>query len=77
MQAWAVADGHLHLYLGTSTWMAAHVAQKKTDVRSALASVPGAVPGRWLLIALQATAGGNLTFLQLSFGYIIGRCGKT
>ena len=60
----AVADGHLHLYLGTSTWMAAHVAEKKTDVRSALASVPGAVPGRWLLIALQATAGGNLTFLR-------------
>jgi xylulokinase len=59
-----VADRDLHLYLGTSTWMTAHVPFKKTDVQSALASVPGAVPGRWLLIALQATAGGNLNFLR-------------
>jgi len=60
----AVADGELHLYLGTSTWMAAHVPWKKTDLGSALASVPCALPGRWLLTALQATAGGNLTFLR-------------
>jgi xylulokinase len=60
----AVEDRELHLYLGTSTWMTAHVPEKKTDVGSALASVPCAVPGRWLLIALQATAGGNLTFLR-------------
>jgi xylulokinase len=60
----AVADFQAHLYLGTSTWTAAHVPFKKTDVASALASVPGAVPGRWLLIALQATAGGNLSFLR-------------
>jgi len=59
-----VADGALHLYLGTSTWMAAHVPRKKTDLRSALASVPCALPGRWLLTALQATAGGNLAFLR-------------
>ena len=37
---------------------------KKTDVLSSLASVPCAVPGRWLMTALQATAGGNLTFLR-------------
>jgi xylulokinase len=60
----AVEDRALHLYLGTSTWMAAHVREKKTDARSALAAVPGAVPARWLLIALQATAGGNLSFLR-------------
>jgi xylulokinase len=60
----AVADGELHLYLGTSTWFGAHVPYKKTDVASALASVPCAVPGRWLLTALQATAGGNLAFLR-------------
>jgi xylulokinase len=59
-----VADHDLHLYLGTSTWMAAHVPAKKTDLGSALASVPGALPGRWLLTALQATAGGNLAFLR-------------
>jgi xylulokinase len=62
--AGAVEDYALHLYVGTSSWMAAHVPYKKTDIGSSLASVPCAVPGRYLLTALQATAGGNLTFLR-------------
>jgi len=62
--AGAVADFQPHLYIGTSSWIAAHVPFKKTDPISALASVPCAVPHRYLLIALQATAGGNLTFLR-------------
>lgn len=62
--AGAVDDYAMHLYIGTSSWMAAHVPYKKTDVGSSLASVPCAVPGRYLLTALQATAGGNLTFLR-------------
>ena len=60
----AVEDNQLHLYLGTSSWMAAHVPYKKTDITSSLASVPCALPGHYLLIALQATAGGNLNFLR-------------
>lgn len=60
----AVQDHVPHLYIGTSSWVAAHVPYKKTDVESALASVPCAVPHRYLLTALQATAGGNLTFLK-------------
>lgn len=62
--AGAVEDYAMHLYIGTSSWMAAHVPFKKTDITSSLASVPCAVPGRYLLTALQATAGGNLTFLR-------------
>lgn len=60
----AVADYAAHLYLGTSSWLAAHVPAKKTDIASALASVPCARPDRYLLTALQATAGGNLTYLR-------------
>ena len=60
----AVNDFATHLYIGTSSWMAAHVPFKKTDVLASLASVPCAVPGRYLLTALQATAGGNLTYLR-------------
>ncbi len=60
----AVEDNQLHLYIGTSSWMAAHVPYKKTDIASSLASVPCALPGHYLLIALQATAGGNLNFLR-------------
>jgi xylulokinase len=62
--AGAVEDYTPHLYIGTSSWMAAHVPFKKTDIGSSLASVPCAVPGRYLLVALQATAGGNLTYLR-------------
>jgi xylulokinase len=62
--AGTTGDFDVHLYIGTSSWMAAHVPFKKTDIFSSLASVPCALPGRWLLTALQATAGGNLTFLR-------------
>ena len=62
--AGAVEDYAMHLYIGTSSWMTAHVPFKKTNVLSSMASVPCAVPGRYLLIALQATAGGNLTYLR-------------
>jgi len=60
----AVDDFATHLYIGTSSWLAAHVPFKKTDVLTGIASVPCAVPGRWLLTAMQSTAGGNLTFLR-------------
>ncbi len=60
----AVDDFATHLYIGTSSWLATHVPFKKTDIFTGIASVPCAVPGRWLLTALQATAGGNLTFLR-------------
>lgn len=62
--AGTISDYAVHLYIGTSSWMAAHVPYKKTDVLSSLASVPCALPDRYLLTALQATAGGNLTFLR-------------
>ena len=65
--AGTVEDYATNLYLGTSSWMTAHVPFKKTDLFSSLASVPCAVPGRYLMTALQATAGGNLTFLRIIF----------
>lgn len=62
--AGAVEDYQPHLYIGTSSWLAAHVPFKKTDIFSSLASLPCAIPERYLLTALQSTAGGNLTFLR-------------
>lgn len=62
--AGTVHDNELHLYIGTSSWIAAHVPNKKTDITSGIASIPCAVPSKYLLTALQATAGGNLTFLR-------------
>jgi xylulokinase len=60
----AVADGALHLYVGTSSWIAAHVPRKKTSLRYQVAAVPCAVPGRYLMTALQSAAGSNLNFLR-------------
>jgi xylulokinase len=62
--AGAVTDFSVHLYIGTSSWFGAHVPFKKTDLRTKLASIPCAVPGRYLMTAIQTTAGGNVTFLR-------------
>lgn len=60
----AVGDFESHLYIGTSSWIASHVPFKKTDLMSSLASVPCAIPSKYLMIIMQTTAGGNLTFLR-------------
>jgi len=60
----AVRDFETHLYLGTSSWLGAHVPFMKTDVLRKIAAVPCAVPGRYLAMALQSTAGANLSFLR-------------
>ena len=62
--AGTTGDNQPHLYLGTSSWIAAHVPRKKTDVFTQIASLPCAVPDRYLMTALQATAGANLTWLR-------------
>ncbi len=60
----AVGDFEAHLYIGTSSWIAAHVPFKKTDISASMASVPCALPGKYLMIIMQTTAGGNLTYLR-------------
>jgi len=60
----AVQEDALHLYVGTSSWIAAHVARKRTSLRYQVAALPCAVPGRYLMMAMQSAAGSNLTFLR-------------
>ncbi|WFE20660.1 FGGY-family carbohydrate kinase [Solwaraspora sp. WMMD937] len=62
--AGTTADDDPHLYLGTSSWIAAHVRRKKTDPVAQIAAVPCAIGDRYLMTALQATAGANLTWLK-------------
>jgi xylulokinase len=59
----AIRDNEAHLYIGTSSWIGAHVPIKKTDVFAQIATVPCAVNGRYLAVALQSSAGSNLSFL--------------
>lgn len=53
-----------HLYIGTSAWMTCHVPFKKTDLLHNMASLPAALPGRYLLTNEQELAGGCLTWLR-------------
>ncbi|HWO09108.1 MAG TPA: FGGY-family carbohydrate kinase [Polyangiaceae bacterium] len=60
----AVRDHAAHLYLGTSTWLSCHMPVKKTDVLHNMASLPSALPGRYLLVNEQECAGACLTQLK-------------
>jgi xylulokinase len=60
----ATRDFEGHLYIGTSSWLACHVPFKKTDVSHGIASVPSGIPGRYLVINEQETAGACLSFLR-------------
>lgn len=62
--AGAVEDYQACLSLGTSSYLVAHVPFKKTDIVHNMASLPSAIPGRYLLMNNQSTAGGNLNFLR-------------
>jgi xylulokinase len=59
----AVADYEAHLYIGTSSWIIGHVPFKKTDIMHNMASLPSAIPERYLLINEQESAGACLNYL--------------
>ena len=61
--AGTVRDYAAHLYIGTSSWLSCHVPYKKTDLLHSIASLPAAVPGRWLVANEQETAGGSVDWL--------------
>jgi xylulokinase len=62
--AGTIKDGDTHIYVGTSSWIGAHVPFKKTDIFSQIASIPCAVNGRYIAVAIQSCAGSNLSFLS-------------
>lgn len=60
----AVRDYEGHIYIGTSSWCICHVPFKKTDIAHNMASVPSAIPGRYMFVNEQEIAGGCLSFLR-------------
>ncbi len=60
----AIRDYDGHIYIGTSDWIGCHVPFKKTDIAHNMASVPSAIPGRYILANEQNMAGGALSFLR-------------
>ena len=63
----AVADFKAHCYLGTSSWLNCHIPYKKTDILHNMASLPSALPGRYLLINEHEIAGAALNFVRDHF----------
>jgi xylulokinase len=60
----AVRDYEGHFYIGTSSWFGCHVPYKRTDMFHAIASLPSAIPDRYLVTNEQETAGACLNFLR-------------
>ncbi|MFO1472803.1 MAG: FGGY-family carbohydrate kinase [Turneriella sp.] len=60
----AVDDYAAHLYIGTSSWLTCHVPFKKTDAEHNMATIPSAIPGRYLIGNEHETAGYCLTYLR-------------
>ncbi len=61
--AGAVRDFEAHMYVGTSAWISCHVPYKKTDLRTSIASLPAAVPGRYWIATVQDVAGKAIDWL--------------
>ncbi|HHY54592.1 MAG TPA: xylulose kinase [Chloroflexi bacterium] len=60
----AVADFDAHCYIGTSSWLSCHAPFKRTDIIHNMATLPSALPGRYLLINEHEIAGAALNFLR-------------
>jgi xylulokinase len=60
----AVADHATHLYVGTSSWLSCHVPYKRTDPLHSVASLPSALPDRYLVSNEQETAGASIELLR-------------
>jgi len=60
----AVRDYEGHFYIGTSSWISAHVPFKKTDIAHNFGSFPSPVPGRYLILTEQECAGKCLTWIR-------------
>jgi xylulokinase len=65
----AIGDFEGHIYIGTSSWIVGHVPFKKTDIIHSIASLPSSIPGRYIIVNEQETAGGVLTYLKNNILY--------
>jgi xylulokinase len=55
--AGCTADNSIHIYVGTSGWVVANVGKRMVDINNFIASILGAIPGRYNYIAEQETSG--------------------
>mgnify|MGYP005839881369 FL=1 len=60
----AIDDYQAHLYIGTSSWLVCHLPIKRTNITLGMASLPSALPGKYLVIGEQESAGICLNYLR-------------
>ena len=60
----AVADHHGHVVVGTSAWVGCHTPRKRTSLAHQMATVPAAVPDRYVLANNHDTGGMSLEWLR-------------
>ncbi len=60
----AVSNFDTHLYIGTSSWISCHVPFKKTSITTNIASIPSAIPGKYLVADEHETGGACLNFMK-------------
>lgn len=60
----ALQEGETHVYVGTSSWVAAHVQSRAKDVTHYMGSICSANPGMYLCVAEQETASGCLEWIK-------------
>lgn len=62
--AGAVRDYDCHYYIGTGSWLVCHVPFKRTDLVTNQASLPSAIPGRYVIVDAQECGGACLQYLR-------------
>jgi xylulokinase len=65
--AGVVEPGHGYFSIGTTSWLAALVPRKKTDLRHQITTMPAGIPGSHLVVAEQGAAGQCLEHLAAVF----------
>ncbi len=64
----AVHDYEPHVYIGSSSWIAAHVPKRLLDINHYMGSLASGIPGKYLYIAEQEVAGSALDFISTVIG---------
>ncbi|AIY90329.1 xylulokinase [Geoglobus acetivorans] len=60
----AVENNRIHIYLGTSDWIGAHVDKRKADVKHYIGTILSGIPEKYLLVAEQEIAGGAIDWVM-------------
>lgn len=64
-----LSTGALHLQIGTSAWWGCHLAGRRVDPRSGIATIASAHPTLNLLVAAQETAGAAVEWAARALGF--------